>query len=192
MKSFLLGVGGIIDAQARVWMSAPAEFCLLNLESRFTTGRTRDGTSPSLLSSPNSGSAARRAAPRPATEPSQSTTTGHQAPVRRSCTKYQRVPPMRRAIGRPLGFDVFTRTAPPEPFDQPEIGRRKSAPFPRHHRLRRDRGVGRAAAHGEIVETTDTPYGHRFAAAKHAVRRRKVLELRRAVNSAMAEIAPIS
>ena len=45
-----------------------------------------------------------------------------------------------------------------------------------HQRLCRDRGIGRAAAHGEIVADHDHGAAVDLAAAEHAVRRRQVLE----------------
>ena len=46
-----------------------------------------------------------------------------------------------------------------------------------HQRLRRDRGVGGAAAHGEIVADHHHGATIDLAAAEHAVRRRQILQL---------------
>ena len=80
-------------------------------------------------------------------------------------------------IGRAPGFDGFHGAAAAGAFDQADD---RQAEIMRHllghQRLGRDRGVGRAAAHGEIVADHDHGSAVDLAAAEHAVRGRQMLE----------------
>ena len=80
-------------------------------------------------------------------------------------------------IGRAARLDRLHRAAAARAFDhaddrQAEIMRH----FLGHQRLGRDRGVGRTAAHGEIVADHDHGAAVDLAAAEHAVGRRQLLE----------------
>ena len=92
--------------------------------------------------------------------------------------QYQRVPPMPPGrLAAPLVSMVFTEPPPPEPSIMPDD---RQAEIVRHllghQRLGRDRGIRRAAAHGEIVADHDHGAAVDLAAAEHAVRRRQVRE----------------
>ena len=75
-------------------------------------------------------------------------------------------------IGSTAGFDRLHRTSAARTFDhandrQAEIIRHLFG----HQRLGRDRRIGRAAAHGEVVADHDHGAAVDLAAAEHAVRR---------------------
>jgi len=92
-----------------------------------------------------------------------------------------------------LGFDGFHRTTATGAFDQPDDGQTEIVRhLLGHQRLRRDRGIGRAAAHGEIVADSYHRSAVDLAAAEHAVRRRQILQLALLVISAVPDIAPTS
>ncbi len=92
--------------------------------------------------------------------------------------QYQRVPPTPPGrLAAPARFDGLHRTATARAFDhandrQAKIVRHLLG----HQRLGGDRGVGRTAAHGEIVADHDHGAAVDLAAAEHAVGRRQVLE----------------
>ena len=81
-------------------------------------------------------------------------------------------------IGRALGLDGFHRTAAAGAFDDADDRQTKIVRhFLRHQRLGRDRGIRRAAAHGEIVADHDHGAAIHLAAAEHAIGWRQVLQL---------------
>ena len=83
-----------------------------------------------------------------------------------------------REIGAAGGLDGLDRAAAARAFDQPDD--RHAEPgreLLRHFRLALDRGIGRAAAHGEIVAGDDDGPAIDRAAAKHAVARHEVRDV---------------
>src|SRR5438552_1652814 len=80
-------------------------------------------------------------------------------------------------VGRALSLDGLDRTAAAGAFDDADDGQAEIVRhFLSHQRLSRDRGVRRAAAHGEIVADYDHGAAVDLAAAEYAIGRRQVLE----------------
>ena len=176
-KGFFLGVDGMVDAAGAGLDVGAAEFpfCQI-LAEPFDHRRTRDEHRRGLGHhgimagrQPRGAEAGDRAEP--------------EADHRHAGHVGDRVPVPAGAadaagqIGRAPGLDGLDRAAAAGAFDdaddrQPEIVRHLLG----HQRLRRNRRIGGAAAHGKIVADHDHRPAVDLAAAEHAVRRRQVGE----------------
>jgi len=141
-----LGLDGMIDAAGAGLDSAPPKLMLVrSWPSRPLRRAATQRTIAEVLSSPNNGMAASRAAPTtPATRTKPQSDHRHEGQLAVS-VGVQRVPPMPPEIGRALESRCFTRTTTAGAFDQPGMrGRRNRRHLLGHQRLCRDRGMRRS------------------------------------------------
>ena len=176
-ERLLLGIDRMIDAAGAGLDIGAAEFLLGEiLAEAFHHRRTRDEHRRVLGHDRiMAGRQPRRAEARDRAEPQ----SDHRHPrhVRRRVPVPARAADAAGQIGRALGLDGLHRAAAAGAFDhaddrQAEIMRHLLG----HQRLGRDRGIRRAAAHGEIVADHDHGAAVDLAAAEHAIRRRQVGE----------------
>ena len=174
-EGFLLGIDGMVDAAGAGLDVGAAEFLFCQvLTEPFHHRRAGDEHRRRLgHDGIVAGGEPRRAKARDRAEPEAD--HRHARHVRRRVPVPARAADAAGQIGRALGLDGLDRAAAAGAFDdaddrQAEIMRHLLG----HQRLRRDRRIGRAAAHGKIVADHDDRAAVDLAAAEHAVRRRQV------------------